>query len=54
MPVIEALLGISTCLGNTVVGAFLGSWLSVRFWVPKLTRSAATLNAEELSPKDVN
>ncbi|KAL2796615.1 hypothetical protein BJX66DRAFT_335859 [Aspergillus keveii] len=54
MPVIKALLGISTCLGNTVVGAFLGSWLSVRFWVPRLKRSAATLNTDGLTPKDVN
>jgi hypothetical protein len=54
MPVIEALLGISTCLGNTVIGAFVGSWLGVRFWVPRLTRSADTPNTEGLTHKDVN
>ncbi|KAL3441872.1 hypothetical protein BJX65DRAFT_313411 [Aspergillus insuetus] len=54
MPVIEALLGISTCLGNTVIGAFLGSWLSVRFWVPRLTRPADTPNTDGLTLKDVN
>ncbi|KAJ0425038.1 hypothetical protein BJY00DRAFT_308923 [Aspergillus carlsbadensis] len=54
MPVIEVLLGISTCLGNTVIGAFLGSWLNNHFWVPLRTRSAVPPTTDGLTLKDVN
>jgi hypothetical protein len=54
MSLLAALLGLSTCLGNSVLGAFLGSWLSIRFWDPLLKRPAHTPDTEGLTLKDLN